>query len=410
MNDLREESVQSNSQLNNGTISKVPCGDFTKTDIEFLWDEYNTTMSEFDQPKERYTRHLSELIKKLRDVTSKLIEAEAIPGYEIQDTAGYVRKQLKGRGVPISNHYYQYFEPDQKRDWQSDETKKTNSKHEHDWVTSGKSSLGIMKKCMGGADFVCEAIMIDGKLYEHTPNEQQDQELNPKKKIIIPPTGIMVVVKEMQAAADRLYDFAGVIKKNSQLYTEAQIEATKQDIFLINRAGEFLIKTAKNKKQLIDPLTMHLLVVAYAIETQNVAGGRYIMARLDLAERRHSEGVQFFTEVGQFAKLISEKQTKKAMEGKIKEVHQRYMPLDAEDAQDRGFSGQQCDNCLGYSVGYEMVDNPNYDKDNDPVHMKNDMSLMCYSCSYLPKPKKYKLPKQAPTISVTWDTINENNA
>ena len=163
-----------------------------------------------------------------------------------------------------------------------------------------------------------------------------------------------------------------------------------------------LLRYAINEKQLIDPFTMHLLAMAYTETTQNNAGGLYIMKKMDLAKRRHAESLLQFKKIDEFAKLVSEKQTKKAMEGKIKEIHQRYEPKDKDQAMDQGFSGQQCENCKSFRVGYDRVPNPDYDKEKDPLYKKHDTRLMCYGCLMLVQKKTENLPKQSPLIEIEW--------
>ena len=401
----KTKSNSTKQKLQSGTIFKDVSYVFSPADLEFLWESHNDVLKKFEQPKEKYTRHLSDLIRQLRDISSKLIQAGAIPNFELADTAIYVRKQLKERGVPLDTNFNKYFLPELKREWQTDEPKKYNSKHTHDWLDICDTQLGIMKKCRGSSDSLCGAIMIDGKVYEYTPEDIPDPDTpTKKKKIPLINPKIMFAVESFQRAGNNMYDFAGRLKSHSHLLTDDEIKVMDESVFLMNKAGDFLKKTALNKKQIIDPYTMHLLERAYCQETQNVAGGLFIKYRLDLAERKHSKGVKFFKQIGEFAKLISEKQTKKSMEAKIKEINERYQPTSEDDAMDCGFSGQQCENCENRRIGYRSFPNTNYVKDRDPIHMKSTLILQCYDCDHIPKRKIYKLPKETPLVQVQWTT------
>jgi hypothetical protein len=406
----KPKSNSTKQKLQTGTISKVLNENFSKEDLEILWKKHDELLQNFDNDptSEKYTRTVSELIKNLRDVDETLIEAGAIPGHEKKDVASYVWKELKDRNINYSKgSFYRYFSSEQKRDWQTEEffNKKINTKHEHDWLVIGETDLGLMKKCRGSSDSLCGAIMIDGKIYEYIPEEPQEPD-DPKNKKKQPPINekCWPIIESFQNAANNLYDFAGLLKKNTHLLTEEEIKKTREAIFQMNKAGEFLTKSAMNKKQLIDPYTMHLLEIAYGNATQNVAGGLFIMYRLDLAERRHSEGIKTFKDMGEFAKLISEKQTKKAMEGKIKEINPRYEPVSEKDAQDRGFTGQRCEKCSCLRVGFERIKNSDYDEEKDPVYMKYKTSLFCFGCYHIPEKKIFKLPKQMSSISTEWES------
>jgi len=259
-----------------------------------------------------------------------------------------------------------------------------------------------MKRCRGSSDSLCGAIMIDGKIYEYLPEDSPDPEIRPKKKIPLFNEKCIPIIEAFQQAGNNLYDFAGILKKNFHHLTDEQIKETKQDLFLMKKAGEFLMKTALNKKQIIDPYTMHLLELAYGEATQNVAGGLFIMYRIDLAERKNHKGYETFKQMGDFAVLLSEKQTKKAMEAKIKEIHERYQPTNEKDAMDCGFSGQTCEQCGWMRVGYQRILNKNYDENKDPIHMKFNDILTCFDCGHIPERKFYKLPKENPIVTIDY--------
>ena len=104
-----------------GTILKVGSPHFSKEELEELWSRLNTTLNEIEKPNGIYTRHTSDLIKSLRDITENLILAGAIPEAPTQkDTARYVWQKLEERNIPYDKStFYTYFSPEQKRDWQT---------------------------------------------------------------------------------------------------------------------------------------------------------------------------------------------------------------------------------------------------------------------------------------------------
>ena len=57
-------------------------------------------------------------------------------------------------------------------------------------------------------------------------------------------------------AGNNLYDFAGKLKSHSHLLTDEQIKSLELNIFLMKKAGEFLMKTVLNKnyKEGVDPI------------------------------------------------------------------------------------------------------------------------------------------------------------
>ena len=379
---------------------------FTKEELEGLWKSHNATLKELEQPAGTYSRNLSDLIRLFRDISENLILSGAIADITEQcDVASYVKKKLKERNIPLDNsNFYKYFSPEQKREWQTEEPKKYNSSHIHDWLDIGNTPQGLMKKCHGSSDSLCGAIMIDGKVYQYMPEDVADPEIPKKKNIPQINEKILPAVEAFQKGGDNLHYFAGKLKSHSHLLTDEQIKGFELSIFLMNKAGDFLMKTALDKKEIIDPNTLHLLALAYGEATQKVAAGIFVMNKLDLIGRRNSQGVRLFKQMGEFSKLISEKQTKKAMEGKIKSIHERYQPTSEKDAMDCGFSGQQCENCEHMRIGYRTHENKNYNKNVDPVHMKSTLILQCYDCNHIPKRKIYKLPKEAPLVSVEWNS------
>jgi len=178
-------SNKTKQKLQTGTISKVGTAHFTKEELEDLWKTHDTTLKELQTPSQTYTRNTSDLIKRLRDVSENLILSGAITQVTEQcDVASYVWKKLKEYDITYDRPtFYRYFSPEQKREWQTEEPKKYNSKHEHDWLVIEETQLGIMKRCRGSTDSLCGAIMIDGKVYEYLPEDSPDPEIRPKKKI-----------------------------------------------------------------------------------------------------------------------------------------------------------------------------------------------------------------------------------
>jgi len=408
----KKSTTTTKQKLQTGTISKVITDNFTAKELEELWEQHNQALEELDGPEtQNYTRHTSDLIKKLRDVSEKLILAGAIPDVtDRADTASYVWKKLKDNNIPYAkSNFYRYFSPEQKRDWQTEEylkgEKGGTQKHDHSWQTITQTPMGTLRKCSGTFDSTCSAIMVDGKIYEHTPEEKPEPK--PPKPAVPFNEKITPVLQSLEKVADNLIIFARALKNHSLLLNDSEIKKLKGDIFLMKKSGEFLTKTALNKKQIIDPFTMHLLAFAYGEGTQNVAAGIFLLNRLDLAQRRHADGIKKFEKISEFAQLISEKQTKKAMEGKITEINERYEPITEKEAYDQGFSGQKCENCHSMRVGYDRVPNNNYDKTKDPLWMKNETKLICFHCYHLPEKKIFNLPKQQPN-PVTIDKQGTN--
>ena len=399
-----------------GTILKVPSGDFTKEELEFLWDQHNEALKTFEEPKERYTRFLSDLIKRVRDISLRLIQAGAIEGLIEKDTAHYVKTKLKERGVPLSNHFYEYFKPEEKREWQSDDQEEVKpSDHKHEFQSLGKiNGMGEVSRCGAPCIPACSAMIIDGRLFEQQELEEKDPEPKKQKEKTKFEEKNDFIIAAFENAADKLKAVANVWKFTDAQLTDDETKLIRKDIFLMEKAGD-TVDMAYDRKNVIHPSIMHLLAAAYTEATQNVASGVFIMSKIDLLTRKHGQGVKTFTEVGEFAKLLTSKQTSKAMKGKVKELHERYEPQTEEEAMDQGFSGQQCTNCKNFRVGFDNVQSPNYNegkkdwkqgdpiKDKpDPIHMKYDTELVCYHCFAIQKRKVINLPKQTPGVVMDW--------
>lgn len=397
-----------NISSKSGTILKVPTRDFEKLneeDLKFLWEQHNDALKTFEEPQERYTKFLSELINRVRDTSLRLIQAGAIEGITEKDTAHYVRKELKARGVPLNNHFYEYFKPEQKRVWQTDEdTEKLKNSHKHEFLLIKiDEDLGEIKRC--GAP--CNALMIEGKVFQVIQEEAVEPELIIRK----PKTSFE---EENQELIEGYEDVIVTLKAVVGLWriTESQLTLKEKRILTselkrLKLATEF-VNMAYDRKNLIAPYVLHLLSLAYAEATQKHAGGLFLMKRIDLAKRKHGEAVKTFKKIGQFAKLLSGKQTTKAMKGKIKTLHERYEPQNEKAAQDTGFSGQQCTDCKYFRVGYDQILNPHW-KEGDPVHEKYDTLLICFHCFATQKRVHYVLPKQHPDVVIDYDSSSDNS-
>lgn len=396
------------SGVKSGTILKVPTGDFehlSEADLKFLWNQHNDALKTFEEPKERYTKFLSELIGRVRDTTARLIQAGAIEGVTVKDTAIYVRNALKLRGIPMSNHFYQYFKPDQKRDWQTDEDpEKLKNSHRHEFfLVKIDEDLGEIKRCGDP----CNALMIEGKVFQHIQEETVEPELAIRK----PKTSFEEENEELiegyESVISTLKAVVGVWRITESQLTLEEKMTLSSELYKLKLATEF-VNMAHDRKNLIAPFVLHLLCLAYAEATQKHAGGLFLMKRIDLAKRKHGEAVKDFTTIGQFAKLLSGKQTTKAMKGKIKTIHERNEPLNEKGAQDAGFSGQQCTECKYFRVGHDQVRNPDW-KDGDPVHEKFDTVLVCFHCFATQKRVHYILPKQLPEVTIDYQSSTHNS-
>lgn len=390
-----------------GTISKVTSGNFqtklSKKDLEELRSAIYKLADEIKEPSERYTRHTSELIKSMRDKAETLILNGGEPGLTQKDTASYVWKILKERNIAYPKpHFYKYFSAEQKRDWQSqDFLEKENPDHKHIFEHIGHlQGIGNVEKCGGYGANTCPMLRINGRLHQALPDEPPEPELKPTKQNPQLDEKFLPLIQAFQESGDNLHDFAGVLKQNAQYLTDDNLAKLKCEIFLMKQAGEFC-KMAMDKKHLIHPFTQHLLATAYAEETQKYAGGLFIMYRLDLATRKHGDGVKGFKTKAEFSKLLSTKQTGKAMAGKVRELNERYEPHNEWEAMDMGFSGQQCSDCGRWRVGYDTIPNPNW-KEGDPAHEKSNVHLVCFACgeTYTDKRKHFPLPKTKPVVCV----------
>ena len=401
-----------------GTILKLTSGKFSKEDLEELWNKHNKTLQELEVPTEKYTRFTSDLIKSLRDISEQLILAGAIPEAPTQkDIAKYVWKKLKERNIPYPQPaFYKLFNPDQKRDWESDEDSHTKpSDHKHEFQKIGKiSGMGEVSRCGAACIPACQALLIEGRLFEQQELEEKEPELKKQKEKTKFEEKNDFIIAAFENAADKLKAVANVWKFTDAQLTDDETKLIRKDIFLMEKAGD-TVDMAYDRKNVIHPSIMHLLAAAYTEATQNVASGIFIMSKIDLLARKHGQGVKTFTEVGEFAKLLTSKQTSKAMKGKVKELHERYEPQTEEEAMDQGFSGQQCTNCKNFRVGFDNVQSPNYNegkkdwkqgdpiKDKpDPIHMKYDTELVCYHCFAIQKRKVINLPKQTPGVVMDW--------
>ena len=384
---------------------KVPSGDFTKEELEFLWDQHNEALKTFEEPKERYTRFLSDLIKRVRDISLRLIQAGAIEGLIEKDTAHYVKTKLKERGVPLSNHFYEYFKPEEKREWQLDDQEEVKpSDHKHEFQSLGKiNGMGEVSRCGAPCIPACSAMIIDGRLFEQQELEEKDPELKITKPKMKYEEENEFYITPYENVISRLKAVVCVWRNTASNLTDAEKKKLKQDLFYMEKAGEFL-DMAYDRKNLIDPFTQHLLTMMYVDATQKNAGGGFLMYRIDLAKRKHGESVKTFKKAGDFAKLLSGKQTTKAMKGMVRKLNPRYEPKIVKDAQDSGFTGQQCNDCEFWRVGYDRVLNPDYDEKKDPIHEKFTTMLICFHCGEIQKHKLFKLPKQTPMISQSWNS------
>jgi len=401
-----------------GTILKVVSDNFTKEQLEELWQRHNETLQELEVPTEKYTRYTSDLIKSLRDVSEQLILAGAIPDATSQkDTARYVWKKLQERKIPYNRaDFYKYFSPEQKRDWQTDEdSQMESSDHKHEFQSIGNiDGMGEVARCGAPCISKCYAMLIDGRLFEEQELDEHEPELKaekPKTSYEEQNEDCIVAYEEVIA---RLKAVLSVWRTTNSNLTAQEKQELAADLYTMKKAGEFL-DMCYNRKTLIDPYTLHLLTLAYAEGTQKLAGGVFIKYRIDLAERRHGEGVKTFTQMGEFAKLLTPKQTTKAMKGLIRRLNERCQPQNEKQSMDAGFSGQQCTDCHYWRVGYSKVLNQNWKKGKkgwvegddpkdkpDPIHEKFDTVLMCIDCNQIQTRKHFTLPKQVPLVTIDY--------
>lgn len=387
-----------------GTISEVPTREFESKELTELWEKFNSTLHEIEDPTNRYTRNLSDLIRRLGDEAEQLILRQAIPGLQQQDTASYVRKQLIDRGVPLNNHFYEYFKPEQKREWQTQEfvEKKKVTNHQHEWIlVKNVEGVGEIKRCTGTTDALCTAKMIDGIIYEATEQEDSEPELKPQKPKSNFEQKHEFIIDPLRDAGRRLLAVADYWRTHDSDLTPEEQKTMQEEIYLLQKAGE-TVDLAYDDKTKMPPIVQHFLVSAYAAETQNYAGGKYIMLCKDWGAKRHGMSIKTIKDIGDFSKLITSKQTRKVMAGLVSDLHPRYAPNNQKEAQDMGFSGDKCNHCGSMRVGYDRILNTDW-SEGDPVHEKFNITLVCFQCGQQPKRTLNELPK-AKNISVDWQS------
>lgn len=393
-----------------GTISKAPSRSFSKKDLEQVWQKHNLILKELEQPALRYTRHVSDLIKDLRDVSEQLITAGAIPNLTKKDTASYVWKQLSDRNIPYhKGHFYDYFLEEQKHSWQTSESlsKKQNTNHEHIFDLVGNfDGLGEVKRCGGSGDFICGVMMIDGKIFEAIPQDLPEPELKPTK-----PKANFEEINEPRITAYReagkaLLSAAEFYEHNcpmNELSKKNQL-IEKDELHLVRAATKFLNNAFDNKTKVPED-TQHLLVEAYAEATQSHAGGVYIMKHKDYGAKRYGLSVKILKKLDQLSRLLSGKQTGKIMSGKTPNLHPRYEPKNEKQAKDRQYYGIKCAECGCWRVDYDRVANPNYNEETDPVHEKHLTKLICFRCGKVQEEKTFPLPLAIPPkVKVDWES------
>lgn len=154
-----------------GTISKVSSANFkiSEKELEELRNDIYKIADELKTPSERYTRHTSELIKLMRDKAEVLIENGGELGLTRKDVASYVWQILKKKNIAYSKPaFYQYFSPEQKREWQSqDYLEKENPDHKHIFEHMGHvDGIGDVEKCGGYGAHTCPMLRINGRLHQ----------------------------------------------------------------------------------------------------------------------------------------------------------------------------------------------------------------------------------------------------
>lgn len=403
-----------------GTITKVITDNLSEEELEELWKKHNKTLQELEKPTENYTRYTSDLIISLRDTVEKLILAGAIPEAPTKkDTATYVWKKLQERNIPYAkNNFYRYFNETQKRDWQGkNEDEGTKQTHKHDFQSIGQiKGMGEVARCGAPCIPACQAMMINGRLFEQQDLEEKEPELKkpkPKSNFEEQNEDFITSFKDV---VSRLKAVNNVMKITDMNLNDEEKKELKGDLLSMRKAGEFL-DMAFDRKNLIAPFTQHRLAMSYAKGTQNYASGIYLMYRIDLAQRNHGEAVKDFKDKAQFAKLLSSKQTTKAMRGRIRNLNPRYEPQNELQAKDAGFSGQQCINCKGFRVDDDKILNVNWKKGKlgwkegddpkdkpDPIHEKFDTKLVCFHCGKVQKRIHFTLPKQEPKVTTDFDS------
>jgi len=400
--------VTKQQETSSRTISKLNSVEFELSDIEKndLWIQHNKILRDLESPTNIYTRHTSDLIISLRDTSERLILSGAIPeASNRKDTASYVWRKLQENNIPYSQQgFYKLFNSEQKRDWQSSNINNVKVNHKHDFLDIGiVKDIGQVARCGASCIPRCSALLIDGKLFEQ--QELEEKELTLKREHVKSnfeeENEDFIVAYE--GVINRLKAMVGVWRITDSTLTVPEKKKLSAELFYMKKAGEFL-DMAYDRKNLISPYMQHLLSAAYAESTQKHAGGVYLMNRIDLAQRRHGEAVKNFKKAGEFAKMLSSKQTTKAMKGKIRMLNDRYEPQNKNEAMDDGFSGQQCITCKYFRVGYDNVTNLSW-KDGDPIYEKYDTKLICFHCGVTQVRKHVKLPNQVPLVVMEYSKV-----
>ncbi|MCA9828651.1 MAG: hypothetical protein KC444_09760 [Nitrosopumilus sp.] len=400
-------------ELQSGTILKVINDNFSKKDIEFLWQKHNDLLKEADQPSEKYTRTVAELIKELRDVSEKLIEAGAIAGFESRkDVASYVWKQLKDRNIPYAKpNFYRYFSDEQKRDYQTpaflEKTPEKSHKHDFSIVVGNYENVGEIRKCMANGDVLCQAKMIDGQVYENVPDEDSDRDLTrtPKKDPIFYEDENQYFLATLEKEIKALNSIHRYYKNNPafSMLSDDEKHKIREDLLLLEKSIEFLIN-AYNDKTKIPKFAQYLLVESYT-STNNWAGGVYLQSL------RKFGADKVLTSKEELSKLITPKQTGRSMSGRTTEQHPRYDPKTSEEAMMMNFYGVKCSNkeckSFGYRVDYDQVQTEPAVRAEDGsiiTPAKWDTQLVCLVCRTIQKPKTFPLPNVKRKVTMDWES------
>lgn len=105
----------------------------------------------------------------MRDKAEVLIENGGELGLTRKDVASYVWQILKKKNIAYSKPaFYQYFSPEQKREWQSqDYLEKENPDHKHIFEHMGHvDGIGDVEKCGGYGAHTCPMLRINGRLHQ----------------------------------------------------------------------------------------------------------------------------------------------------------------------------------------------------------------------------------------------------
>jgi len=408
----KTKSNSTKQKLQSGTISKVISYDFTRDEINFLWDKHNNILKEAEQPAERYTRTLADLIRELRDVSEKLILSGAISGYMSQkDTASYVWKQIKDRNIHcFKQNFYTYFEDFQKRDYQTPAflEKLPDKSHNHNFqeIVGNFEGVGEFKRCAANGDVLCQAVMIDGQIFENRSDKDSDIDLTKK-----PPKDPIFYEEENEYALLVLQKVINSLKSVQQYFVKhpAFSELNKEEqrefrevLFMIEKSTEF-VNASYNDKTKIPTMTEHKLVFSFAEETQNAAGGLYLwlLRKFGAKKVEHAKDV--------LSNYIVPKQTTKKMAGKTPQLHPRYDPKNEEEAMDRGFYGTKCSNkkcpSFGFRIDYDrVVVGKKIDEVTGEAKNLYDNKLVCFACGTIQVPTTIKLEKMHPKVTMDFDS------